>query len=119
MANRDQRRKTAKLAKKQGKTQFNLVDLQKAFSIALEMKKASQVHLFDKIMGERCTFCGKGRDTEEECEYWFLTFLDRVQTILINPDFFTGDDIQAIWLQHAAAYAPIQIPVLKDDDGEA
>jgi hypothetical protein len=111
--NRAQKRKALKGAKGQAKQKFTLLELQKAFSIALEMKKASHGHLFSKNLKERCVFCGKGRKSKKECEYWFLTFLDRIQTIIINPEFFTADDIEAIWLQHAAEYAPIQIPVLE------
>lgn len=109
--NRQARRKRSKAAIKQGKTTFTLVELQKAFSISLEMKKASRGHLFSKSMKERCVFCGVDRKTKKECEFWFLTFMDRVQTILINPEFFTDDDIQAIWLQHAAEYSAIAIPI--------
>lgn len=109
--NRAQRRKTMKRAIKQGKTTFTLVELQKAFSIALEMKKASNGHLFSKSLGERCVFCGQDRKTKEMCDYWFLTYMDRVQTILINPEFFTDDDIEAVWLQHAAEYSAIAVPI--------
>lgn len=109
--NRANRRKTMKKAIKQGKTTFTLVELQKALSISLEMKKASKGHLFSKSMGERCVFCGKDRKAKTECDYWFLTFMDRLQTILINPEFFTDDDIEAIWLQHAAEYSAIAIPI--------
>jgi hypothetical protein len=100
-----------KKAIKQGKTTFTLVELQKALSISLEMKKASKGHLFSKTMGERCVFCGQDRKTKKECEFWFLTFMDRLQTILINPQFFTDDDIEAIWLQHAAEYSAIAVPI--------
>lgn len=112
--NRTQKRKSVKAAKGQAKQKFTLLELQKAFSIALEMKKASHGHLFSKNLKERCVFCGKGRRTKMECELWFLTFLDRVQTILINPEFFTADDIEAIWIQHEAEYADIQIPLVKE-----
>lgn len=116
--NRSERRKTMKKAMKQGKKTFTLVELQKAFSIALEMKKASRGHLFSKTMKEKCVFCGADRHTEEECDFWFMTYMDRVQTILINPEFFTDDDIEAIWLQHAAQYSAIAIPVSTKKKGE-
>jgi hypothetical protein len=114
--NRETRRKRDKEVKGQAKQKFTLLELQKAISISLEMKKASRGHLFSKNLKERCVFCGVTRRTKKECEYWFLTFLDRVQTILINPQFFSADDIEAIWLQHAAEYASIQIPLVKADD---
>lgn len=113
--NRLQRRKRDKQIKGQAKKKYTLLELQKAFSIALEMKKASRGHLFSHNLKERCVFCGKGRRAKKECDYWFLTFLDRVQTIIINPDFFTADDIEAIWIQHAAEYSAIQIPLLMSD----
>ena len=109
--NRAGRRKTMKKAQRQGKTTFTLVELQKAFAIALEMKKASRGHLFSKSLKEHCVFCGKDRDVKEECDYWFLTYMDRVQTILINPQFFTDDDMEALWLQHAAEYSAIAVPI--------
>lgn len=98
-------------AGKQAAQQFTLLELQKAISIALEMKKASKGHLFDKNLKERCVFCGKSRRVRTDCEFEFMTFLDRVQTILINPGFFTNKDIEAIWLQHGQQYKGIRIPV--------
>lgn len=109
--NRAAKRKAMKTVKGQAKQKFTLLELQKAISISLEMKKASHGHLFDKNLKERCVFCGVGRKTKKECEYWFLTFLDRIQTILINPLFFSDDDIEALWLQHDDAYQDIRIPV--------
>ena len=116
--NRAQRRKTMKKAIRQGKTTFTLVELQKAFAIALEMKKASKGHLFSKSLGERCVFCGQDRKTKKECEYWFLTYMDRVQTILINPQFFTDDDMEAVWLHHAAEYSAIAVPISTEKKSE-
>lgn len=124
MPNRLQRRKVKKLAEKQGRQTFSLLDLQKAYSIALEMRKASKGHLFSKLKinqankVEMCVFCDQDRTTDQYCDYAELTLMDRVQTILLNPDFFTDKDIEAIWLQHSAEYAHIQIPVLEDDDGK-
>lgn len=113
--NRAQRRVRDKQVKGQAKQRFTLLELQKAFSISLEMKKASRGHLFDKNIKEHCLFCGQDRSTTEECEYWFLTFLDRVQTILINPAFFSADDIEAVWFQHGDQYQDIQIPLVRSD----
>lgn len=113
--NRATKRKAMKTAKGQAKQKFTLLELQKAFSIAQEMEKESRGHLFSHHMKERCVFCGKGRRTKIHCDYWFLTFMDRVQTILINPTFFVGADTEALWLQHAAEYAAIQVPVVKND----
>lgn len=111
--NRAQKRKVMKAAKGQAKQKFTLLELQKALSIGLEMKKASKGHLFDKNLKERCVFCGKSRRARTECEYWFMTFIDRVQTILINPEFFSSDDIEAVWFQHGDQYDGIQIPLLR------
>lgn len=100
--------------KKQGKKKFTLMQLQKAFSVALEMKKESRGHLFKSHLKERCVFCGADRKTKNDCDYWFLTYIDRVQTILINPQFFNNDDEQANWLQHGDEYAEIKVPRKKD-----
>lgn len=111
--NRAAKRKRDKKIQGQAKQKFTLLEMQKAFSIALEMERASKGHLFSKNLKERCVFCGETRKTRKKCDYWFLTWMDRVQTILINPGFFTDDDIQAVWIQHAAEYSGIQIPLLK------
>lgn len=124
--NREQKRKRDKVVKGQAKQKFTLMELQKAFSVALEMKKESRGHLFSHTLKhkdtgiELCVFCGTGRDTTEgECEYWFLTYIDRVQTILINPQFFVGDDSQAAWIQHGDEYEDIRIPVEVEDEAAA
>lgn len=114
--NRAQKRRAIKGAKGQAKQKFTLLELQKAISIALEMKKASRGHLFDKNLKERCVFCGKTRKVKTECNFWFLTFIDRIQTILLNPEFFSADDIEALWLQHSNQYQEIKIPMLVDGE---
>lgn len=113
--NRESKRKALKTVKGQAKQKFTLLELQKALSIALEMKKESKGHLFSLNLKERCVFCGDGRKTKKDCDYWFLTFIDRVQTILINPTFFVGRDAEAAWLQYGDEYQEIRIPVLTKD----
>lgn len=109
--NRKTRRATAKFKTKQEKIKFTLIDVQKAISVALEMRKESRGHLFKKGPKRTvCVFCGAGRRTKDECEYSFMTFIDRMQTVLVNPDFFKGDDSQANWLQHGESYAEIKVP---------
>jgi len=108
--NRGQKRKQIR---RHSKPKFSLIDVQKAISIALEMRKASKGHLFSKSMKERCVFCGKSRKARTDCEYWFLTFIDRMQTVLINPTFFTDKEIEALWLQHGDEYEAIRIPLQK------
>lgn len=108
--NRASKRKAMKSIKGQAKQKFTLLELQKAISIALEMKKESRGHLFNVHTKERCVFCGVGRRTKKECEWWLLTFIDRLQTILLNPDFFIGQDYQANYLQHGDEYQDIVIP---------
>lgn len=97
-------------AKKQGKKKFTLLELQKALSIALEMKKDTGGHLFKDHLKNHCVFCGEDTKTKKKCDWWFLTYLDRVQTILINPLFFQGDDSQAKWLQQGEDYKQIKVP---------
>lgn len=106
-----------KAARGQAKQKFTLLELQKALSIALEMKKESRGHLFspnlkhEETRIEMCLFCGEDRNTKTECDHWFLTFIDRIQTILINPEFFIGVDEQANWLQHGDEYEGIRVPI--------
>ncbi len=120
--NRDAKRKTMKAAKGQAKQKFTLLELQKAIAISLEMKKESRGHLFspnlkhEETQVEMCVFDGIDRNTTDDCEFWFLTFLDRVQTILINPEFFIGADAKASWLQHGDEYQDIRIPVEVADE---
>ena len=109
--NRKARRSQKVALSRQEKIKFTLTDVQKAISIALEMRKESRGHLFRKGPKRTvCVFCGAGRRTKEDCEYSLMTFFDRMQTVLINPDFFKGDDKQANWLQHGEAYKEIKIP---------
>lgn len=109
--NRKTRRSVVKVQTKQERIKFNLVDVQKAISVALEMRKESRGHLFRKGPKKTvCVFCGAGRRTKEDCEYSFMTFLDRMQTVLINPEFFHGDDSQANWLQQGEMYKDIKVP---------
>lgn len=114
--NRAMKRKQIKKSKAQAKQTFTLLQLQKAFSIALEMKKFTKGHLLSEATKSKCVFCGKTKRTKDDCEFWFMTFLDRVQTILINPNFFIGRDDQAFWLQHGNEYQEIKSPMLRVDE---
>jgi len=105
--NRKQRRQGLHTKKK-----YSLEDVQKAISIAMVMKKYSKGHLFNKSMKDHCVFCGATMKTKKECAYWFMTFLDRMQTVIINPSFFTDQDIQALWLQHGEQYQNIKLPLV-------
>lgn len=105
--NRTQRRHGAHTKKK-----YSLEDVQKSISIALMMKKYSKGHLFSKTMKDRCVFCGATMKTKKECAYWFMCFLDRLQTVLINPSFFTDKEIEALWLQHGSEYQDIKLPLV-------
>ena len=106
MMNRKQRRHDPKNRKK-----YSLSDVQKAINIALTMKKFTKGHLFKENLKDKCLFCGSSSKTKKDCQYWFMTFLDRVQTTLINPDFFRDDEIQALWLQHGDDYQNIKLPL--------
>lgn len=108
--NREQRRAKNK-ADKTAKAKYSLQDVQKAMNIAMEMKKWSKGHLFTKTLKDRCVFCGATMKTKKTCDYWFMTFIDRTQTVLINPSFFMDDNIQALWLQHGDEYKNIQLPL--------
>lgn len=105
--NRKQRRHSPHVKKK-----YSLEDVQRAISIALVMKKYSKGHLFNKAMKDKCVFCGATLKTKKECQYWFMTFLDRLQTVVINPSFFTDDEVQALWLQHGEQYQNIKLPMV-------
>lgn len=105
------------------KKKYSLQDVQQAINIAIGMKKLTKGHLFLKNTTAKdekgkvdekksfCTFCGQNMQTKKQCEYWVLTLLDRIQTILINPTFFTDDNLQALWLQHGEEYQNIKLPL--------
>lgn len=97
---------------------FTIIDVQKAFSIAFEMKKESHGHLYKKHMNELCVFCGATRKAKRECKYWVLTLMDRVQMILINPSFFKGADEEANWLQHGNEYQDVRVMSKETVDGD-
>ena len=90
---------------------YTLRDVQKAVNIAISMMQISKGHLFSKNLKDRCVFCGQTTKTKKRCEYWVMTLIDRMQTILINPDFFRDDEIQALWLQHGEEYQNIKLPL--------
>lgn len=104
--NRKQRRHDPK-----GKKMYSLHDVQKAVNIAITMKKYNKGHLFSKNLKDKCVFCGATTKVKKTCDYWFLSFIDRMQTVLINPDFFRDDEIQALWLQHGDQYQNIKLPL--------
>lgn len=108
--NRAQKRKAMKKDPTM-KPKYSLQDVQKAMNIAMEMKKHSKGHLFSKTLKNRCVFCGVTMKARTTCDYWFMTFMDRVQTIIINPDFFMDDNVEALWLQHGEEYQNIQLPM--------
>lgn len=90
---------------------YTLKDVQRAMNIAIQMKKMSKGHLFSKTLKDRCVFCGRGMKTKAQCEYWALTFMDRTQTVLINLNYFTDKEIEALWLTHGEEYQEIKLPL--------
>lgn len=106
--NRKQRRTTVK---KEAVKKYSLQNVQHAILIAIEMKKLTKGHLFSKDLKELCVFCGANMKTKKQCDYWIMTLIDRVQTILINPTFYTSDNLQALWLQHGEEYQNIKLPL--------
>ena len=105
------RRVAAKREKEIKKPKYSLVDVQKAMNLGIVMKQHSKGHLFSKRLDDRCTFCGQTMKTKKTCQYWIMTFLDRMQTALINPDYFRDDEVQALWLQHGEEYQNIKLPL--------
>lgn len=115
MLNRKQRRHSPSNKKK-----YSLTDVQRSINIALTMKKFSKGHLFSKHLKDKCVFCGSSMKTKKECQYWFLTFLDRLQTAIINPNYFTDKEVEALWLVHGEEYQNIKLPLnVTDPDGKA
>lgn len=108
MLNRKQRRNSKA---RENKKKYSMADIQRATSIAIEMKKHTKGHLFSTALKDRCVFCGQSMKTKKQCQYWFMTFLDRFQTVILNPTFFRDDEIQAFWLQHSEEYQNIKLPL--------
>lgn len=112
--NRKQRRSIIK----RQEPKYSLKDIQKAIAIAIEMRKLTKGHLFTKNMKQRCVFCGQSMKTKKMCEYWAMTLLDRMQTILVNPKFYTDDNLQALWLQNGEEYQNIRLPLVSEKQSE-
>lgn len=107
--NRKSRRKVSKVVRQK---RYSMKDIQRAISIAIEMKKISKGHLYSKDLKERCVFCGLTMKTKKECDYWAMTLIDRLQSVLANPTFYTDDNLQCLWLQHGEEYQNIKLPLV-------
>lgn len=105
------RKAKRKQERKQNKPKYSLLDVQRAMNVAIEMKKHTKGHLFKKHLKDLCIFCGASDKTRKQCPYWFFTFLDRMQVVLINPAFFTDNEVQALWLRNEDDYKDVQIPL--------
>lgn len=108
MTNRETRRKQDK---KDSVKKYSLNDVQRALSIAIEMKRYSKGHLFSKALKDRCVFCGLTMKTKKTCDYWAITIFDRLQSALVNPLFYKDDELQSLWLQHGDEYQNIRLPL--------
>ena len=106
--NRAQKRKQDKKDKAK---KYSLQEVQTSINIAIEMMKISKGHLFSAHLKDRCVFCGVNMKTKKRCDYWAMTLIDRMQSVLVNPDFFREDEIQALWLQHGEEYQNIKLPL--------
>lgn len=108
--NRSQRRVRQKKVQT-AKKKYSLEDVQRAMNIAMEIRKLSKGHLFSKTMKDKCVFCGAGMKTRKMCNFWFVSFMDRLQTVLINPDFFKDNEIEALWIKTEDEYGNIRVPL--------
>lgn len=114
--NRAQRRQQDK---KDRAKKYSLQQVQRSISIAIEMMKLSKGHLFSASLKDRCVFCGVSMKTKKQCDYKTLTLFDRLQTVLVNPTFYTSDNLQALWLQHGNEYQDIKLPLAVEAKDEA
>lgn len=112
--NRAQRRKMNKIDQELSKPKYSLTDVQRATKIALQMRKLTKGHLFTKVSDSRCVFCGAKGKGKNECEFWFLTFMDRQQVVLLNPNHFDDALIDSYWLMAADEYKDVRIAVIND-----
>jgi hypothetical protein len=116
--NRELRRARAKKVQSARK-KYSLEDVQRATNIALEIRKLSKGHLFSKNLKDCCVFCGADMKTKKMCDYWFVSFLDRLQTVLINPAHFKDNEIEALWIKTEDEYGNIKIPLSVDNETPA
>lgn len=113
--NRKKRRQVIRKTKAQ---KFTLEEIQRALQIAANMRVATQGHLYQKIMKDakvvdaKCVFCSASLKTKKECKYWMLTYVDRFQSILVNPTFYSTDDKDALWFLHGEEYKNIKLPYI-------
>lgn len=108
--NREQRRKRAKQIGT-AKPKYSLEDVQRAMNVAIQIRKLSKGHLFKKTLNDQCVFCGAGMDTKKMCDYWFVSYLDRLQVVLINPDHFKDDALDVLWVQDGEEYKDVKVPL--------
>lgn len=111
--NRGQRRIRQKKTKS-AKKNYSLEDVQRAMNVALQIRKLSKGHLFSKNLKDRCVFCGATMKTRKMCAYWFIAFMDRLQMVLINPDFFKDNEMDVLWVQSQDEYGNIKVPIVGD-----
>jgi hypothetical protein len=114
--NRKLRRTRAKTVKS-AKKKYSLEDVQRALNIAMEIRKLTKGHLFSKNMKDRCVFCGATMKTKKMCDYWFVSFMDRLQVVLINPEHFRDNEIEALWIKSEDEYGNIKVPLSVPETG--
>jgi hypothetical protein len=107
------------IKKRENAKKYSLMDIHRALRIASNMKKATNGHLYKKVLTKdkkkiklKCVFCGTGTSNKKTCDDWVLTYLDRFQAILINPDFYREDDTEAVMLLNSEEYKRIKLPVI-------
>jgi hypothetical protein len=113
MLNRKQRRIRAKKVKS-AKPLYSLEDVQRAMNVALQIRKLTKGHLFSKNLKDRCVFCGDDMKTKRMCPSWLISLLDRLQTVLINPDHFKDNEMDALWVKSQDEYGNIKVPIIGD-----
>ena len=103
--------------KRENAKKYSIMDIHRALRIASNMKKATNGHLYKKVLTKdkkslklKCVFCGKGTSNKKTCDDWVLTYLDRFQSILVNPDFYKEDDTEAVMLLQGNEYKQIKLP---------
>jgi hypothetical protein len=100
------------------KKKYSLEDVQRSINVALQIRKLTKGHLFSKNLKDRCVFCGKTMKVRSWCPASLISFIDRIQTVLINPEFFKDNEMEVLWIKNDDEYGNIKVPLVGEIKSE-
>ncbi len=64
---------------------------EKALRIADKQMKDSNGHFYWRMLKTRCSNCGRSPKQKGKCSGWFQTFIQRLETVLLNKMYLSDD----------------------------